>query len=117
MREQPASTALEPQAPSTKCLDSTSISAGDLVGAINERCSQVAQRYALTARETQVLALLAQGRSRPSIQAKLVLSEGTVKTHITHIFNKTCASSTQELLDLIYEDEPASAEQGIAAPR
>jgi len=42
----------------------------------------------LTAREHEVLGLVAAGSRNPEIAAKLYLSEKTVKTHINHIFAK-----------------------------
>jgi len=42
----------------------------------------------LTAREIEVLRLLAQGLSNPEIANHLFLSVGTVKTHIKHIYGK-----------------------------
>ena len=42
----------------------------------------------LSPRETQVLALVAQGSSNPAIAAALFLSEATVKTHLLHVFEK-----------------------------
>ncbi len=43
----------------------------------------------LTARELEVLHLVASGMTNTQIAQKLVLSEKTVATHLTHIFNKT----------------------------
>jgi DNA-binding NarL/FixJ family response regulator len=43
---------------------------------------------ALTSRERDVLALIGQGRTNAEIAADLVVSEGTVKTHINHVFTK-----------------------------
>lgn len=43
----------------------------------------------LTTREVEVLRLVAQGQTNVQIAQKLVLSEKTVATHLTHIFNKT----------------------------
>lgn len=43
----------------------------------------------LTAREGQVLGLMAQGLSNREIARVLVLSEATIKTHINRIFTKT----------------------------
>jgi DNA-binding NarL/FixJ family response regulator len=42
----------------------------------------------LTEREREVLSLVAQGLSNGEIAEQLVLSEGTVKTHVKHIFAK-----------------------------
>jgi len=42
----------------------------------------------LSARETEVLALVAQGHSNPTIAKELFLSEATVKTHLLHAFEK-----------------------------
>jgi DNA-binding NarL/FixJ family response regulator len=42
----------------------------------------------LSARETEVLALVAQGDSNPTIARKLFVSEATVKTHLLHVFEK-----------------------------
>ena len=43
----------------------------------------------LTAREVEVLHLVARGMTNTQIAHELVLSEKTVATHLTHIFNKT----------------------------
>ena len=43
----------------------------------------------LTHRETEVLALIAQGLSNTEIADQLVISETTVKSHINHLFAKT----------------------------
>lgn len=42
----------------------------------------------LSARERQVLALMAEGRSNSAIAANLVVSEGAVEKHIANIFSK-----------------------------
>lgn len=42
----------------------------------------------LTAREREVLALIGAGRSNSEIAEQLVLGEGTVKTHVGHVFAK-----------------------------
>ena len=42
----------------------------------------------LTAREYEVLRLIALGRSNAEIAQELYISEGTVKTHVTHLLQK-----------------------------
>jgi DNA-binding NarL/FixJ family response regulator len=42
----------------------------------------------LTAREAEVLGLIAKGLNSGEIAGELVVSEATVKTHINNIFNK-----------------------------
>jgi DNA-binding NarL/FixJ family response regulator len=42
----------------------------------------------LTAREREVLALIGQGRTNAEIARVLYVGEGTVKTHINHVFTK-----------------------------
>jgi DNA-binding NarL/FixJ family response regulator len=42
----------------------------------------------LTARELEVLALVADGQSNPAIARQLYLGEATVKTHLLHVFEK-----------------------------
>ncbi|RST09376.1 DNA-binding response regulator, partial [Streptomyces sp. WAC04770] len=43
---------------------------------------------ALSAREREVLVLVARGTTNREIAAELFISEATVKTHLTHIFAK-----------------------------
>jgi DNA-binding NarL/FixJ family response regulator len=43
---------------------------------------------ALTSRELEVLALIGRGRTNGEIAAELFVSEGTVKTHVNHLFTK-----------------------------
>ncbi len=47
----------------------------------------------LTARELEVLHLVASGMTNTQIAQKLVLSEKTVATHLTHIFHKTMSEN------------------------
>ncbi|HEY7801450.1 MAG TPA: LuxR C-terminal-related transcriptional regulator, partial [Dehalococcoidia bacterium] len=43
---------------------------------------------AITEREQEVLALMAEGRSNRAIAARLVVTEGAVEKHVTSIFGK-----------------------------
>ena len=48
----------------------------------------LADLSALTSREMEVLALIGRGRTNGEIAAELFVSEGTVKTHVNHVFTK-----------------------------
>ena len=52
------------------------------------RASQAGGVAALTAREREVLALMAEGRSNAGIAAALVVSGGAVEKHVASIFGK-----------------------------
>ncbi len=51
----------------------------------------------LTAREVEVLRLVVRGLTNAQIARELVLSEKTVATHLTHIFNKTTSENRAAL--------------------
>lgn len=70
---------------------------------MSARCKAISEQHGLTARELDVLLLLAAGRSQPYICDYLVLSKSTVSTHVSHIYQKLSVHSRQELLDLVSE--------------
>lgn len=64
----------------------------------------LAERYGLTAREAEVLELVAQGRNMTYVQKALCISPGTSSTHINHIHQKLDVHSREELIDLVQEE-------------
>ena len=57
-----------------------------------------ADRLALSGREREVIALIAQGYTNPQIAAKLFISGQTVKNHLHHIYRKTGLENRAELV-------------------
>lgn len=68
---------------------------------LNERCSSAANEYHLSPRETEVLGLLARGRSLQAIADSLNVTYSTVKTHTDRIYAKMGVHSRQELIILL----------------
>ena len=67
---------------------------------IDVHCAQLSGQHGLSPRESEVLALLARGRTATYIAGELYVSKETVKVHVRHIYEKLGVHSRTELLDL-----------------
>ncbi len=65
------------------------------------RCAELARKYRLTERESEVFRYLAQGHTRASIAKRLFVSENTVREHVKSIYKKLHIHSKQQLIDMV----------------
>ena len=68
--------------------------------AFDAKGAEVTARHGLTDRESEILLLLARGRSSTYIGEALYLSPNTVRGHIKNIYAKLGVHSKQEIIDL-----------------
>ena len=71
----------------------------------------------LSAREVEVLRLLVRGLTNVQIARELVLSEKTVATHLTNIFNKTTSENRTAVTAFAIHHGLASPLPGMALSR
>lgn len=69
------------------------------VDTLESSCDAAAGRYGLTAREADVMRLLAHGHSPSRIQEELGIGYNTVKFHVKNVYAKLGVHSQQELID------------------
>ncbi|MGO4880943.1 MAG: LuxR C-terminal-related transcriptional regulator [Bryobacteraceae bacterium] len=72
----------------------------DILALVAERPAPTAQTQALTPREVQVLAMLAEGHGNKTIAWKLGISEHTAKFHVASILSKLNAGTRTEAVTL-----------------
>lgn len=65
------------------------------------RCLQIADRYSLTPRETEVMLLMAKGKDARTISDSLFISFNTTRTHIKNVYTKLEVHNRGEFINLI----------------
>ena len=71
---------------------------------------------ALTGREREVLALIGQGKTNTEIAAELVVGEGTVKTHVNHVFSKLQLRDRAAAVVYAFDHDLVSPSPGTPRP-
>lgn len=67
----------------------------------SEALKRFSDTHGLSTREYEILRHLATGRTLPSIATETCLSYNTVKTHVSHIYQKAGVHTRDELLDML----------------
>ena len=78
-----------------------------------QACARFAERCKLTPRESEVMLLISRGHSFERIAEQLVVSTGTIQTHVKNLYRKTGLHSKQEIIDAVDREV---AELAQAAP-
>lgn len=77
------------------------MTAAPIASDVERNCNAIAEEFALSTREFEILVLIGQGHTPQSIAKLMVISPLTVQTHIKHIYQKMGIHSRSELLDYI----------------
>ena len=70
------------------------------------QAQRIRDHYRLSAREAEVMELLARGNSVARIAEMLVVSENTIRTHSKRIYSKLDIHKRQELIELVESFDP-----------
>lgn len=76
-----------------------------------DACDEIAKRYRLSKRETEIFHIISKGRNAEYVSNELFISVHTAKTHIANIYQKLDVHSSQEMLDLIDDFRESSEEE------
>ena len=68
---------------------------------MRKNCEELAETYGLSAREAEILLLIAQDYSVDRIAERLVISIGTVRTHKKRIYAKVGVHKHEDLMRAI----------------
>jgi DNA-binding CsgD family transcriptional regulator len=65
--------------------------------------AEALKRFGVSSREAEVLTHLARGRTYSEIADSLCVSLATIKTHLSHLYEKTGTRNKVELINLLYD--------------
>lgn len=78
----------------------------DMEASLRVRIDDVVRQYNLGEREKEVLVLLLEGASASEVARKLVIANGTAKSHIRHVYKKLGIHNRSELFGIFSLDAP-----------
>lgn len=68
----------------------------------DKRCDALAERFAISPREREIMAFLGRGHTSAFIAKSLIISESTVYTHTRNIYRKLGIGSKEELIQILF---------------
>lgn len=68
-----------------------------------EARAELLDRFGVSKREAEVLALLRRGRTYLEMADSLCVSLATIKSHVSHLYEKTATRNKVELINLLYD--------------
>jgi DNA-binding CsgD family transcriptional regulator len=83
----------------TPAIDSITTATPHTFRAMTPAGAHATHQQPLTAREREILGLMAVGMTNPQIAAQLVIGAGTVKTHTLHIYRKLEVANRTQAID------------------
>lgn len=97
-----------------QAVPSASTSGGRDAASERDRLVAFRERHGITAREGEVIRLMAEGKSNKEIAAVLYVSEATIKTHVHRILRKTGLGNRTEVGRAYFDGFPAADDRAEA---
>jgi DNA-binding CsgD family transcriptional regulator len=76
-----------------------------------EARAELVERYGISKRENDVLGLLRRGRTYLEMADELCVSLATIKSHVSHLYEKTGARNKVKLINLLYDSQVSAGIQ------
>ena len=86
----------------------------EVVDRLSKQCLAAQMAFGLSSRETEIMELIARGRSVAAIAEELFISENTVRTHSKHIYTKLDIHSKSDLSVLLDQVDLAVLDRALA---